>query len=509
MLTHPFNFGAKALPQDDQLVYDEIADVFKWTKFGPAIKTVGYTAPGESDDWMYAMHHIISMSPEVGPENGDFWPPAPLVSGIDTRNYKRTAYVVKKAGLELQAAWRHKPAKTAGVPPKVNKKLAEAGGEAVSVLSLELKNRGLSSSAGEVLHVAVSGTTRNNADYFPDGVVVLQGDGDDAPQKPAQLFFTKLTGDGSDPTLGFQIAPLARRSSIKLRIYLAATVDSVEERDTLKLCAVEIPKADVLLPPAVPAVCQCITSGKLPPATSLQEGATQPSSGATLVKFRGPKAVTAMEKLCNAAVNTASAAGVKTVQTTRQPQSCCQAVTAECLACSLGISVVAYCASTPAAPGCSKAKEFGCCFSFTFADYKPCCLFTEINKRKEKCKKGDGHLSGWNPTCPVSAAEAAKLLNVQAPATPAATTAAPQASWVTGTTGPILTTSSQSAQSDGGWTLSMIVLVVCVMATCLLAQVVLRRRGNRQRTPSGDDVEAVPAMKIPTSFDGGANGPID
>jgi len=102
MLTHPFNWAKlPQLPADDQRIYNEIAKVFGWQKFGPAIKTVGYTAPGESDDWMYGARKIISMSPEVGPESGEFWPPAGLISGINQRNFVRTLYVVRKAGSPL------------------------------------------------------------------------------------------------------------------------------------------------------------------------------------------------------------------------------------------------------------------------------------------------------------------------------------------------------------------------------------------------------------------------
>jgi len=114
MLTHPFNYARKPmLPADDQKIYDEISKVYAWARFGTAIRTVGYTAPGESDDWMYGAAHIISMSPEVGPEEGGFFPPLSAVAGIDTRNFGRTKYVVTKAGLELHASWMHGPADAA------------------------------------------------------------------------------------------------------------------------------------------------------------------------------------------------------------------------------------------------------------------------------------------------------------------------------------------------------------------------------------------------------------
>merc|ERR1719189_3355442 len=102
MLTHPFNWAKKStLPTDDDRIYNEIADVFGWSKFGPASETVGYTTFGESDDWMYGARGIISMSPEVGPESGDFWPDKSLIRKIADQCFTRLLYVVKKAGLEL------------------------------------------------------------------------------------------------------------------------------------------------------------------------------------------------------------------------------------------------------------------------------------------------------------------------------------------------------------------------------------------------------------------------
>eukprot|EP00438_Fugacium_kawagutii_P015052 Skav217575 [mRNA] locus=scaffold129:140816:144846:- [translate_table: standard] len=92
MLTHPYNWAnTDLLPAVDKDVYQEIAQVFRWKKFGTAIQTVGYTATGESDDWMYSKRHIISMSPEVGPESGGFWPPSSQIAGINSRNFERTS----------------------------------------------------------------------------------------------------------------------------------------------------------------------------------------------------------------------------------------------------------------------------------------------------------------------------------------------------------------------------------------------------------------------------------
>lgn len=97
MLTYPFNYAkAPYLPPDDQRIFNELAGVFQWSKMGPAMKVLGYTAPGESDDWLYGAKHIISMSPEVGPEWGDFWPPRKEIAGIDARNFMRIMHMFTK-----------------------------------------------------------------------------------------------------------------------------------------------------------------------------------------------------------------------------------------------------------------------------------------------------------------------------------------------------------------------------------------------------------------------------
>lgn len=108
MLTHPNNYQKEStLPEDDENIYTEIDKVFGYKLFGTAFKAVGYLAYGESDDWLYNKGHnkgpgkIISMSPEVGPEEAGFWPKRKFIKGICERNLPRTSYVVYKAGCEI------------------------------------------------------------------------------------------------------------------------------------------------------------------------------------------------------------------------------------------------------------------------------------------------------------------------------------------------------------------------------------------------------------------------
>ncbi|CAE7612365.1 cpt [Symbiodinium pilosum] len=161
MLTHPFNWATRDLMDaEDKKIYQEIARVFGYKKFGPAIKTVGYTTSGESDDWMYSARHIISMSPEVGPESGGFWPPVSHIAGIDSRNFFRTLYVVGKAGMELHAEWAQQP-----LPASTGLgDLTLAGGLPRNLVRLTISNRGLTDSEGKVLRIAVRGVSKVGAE---------------------------------------------------------------------------------------------------------------------------------------------------------------------------------------------------------------------------------------------------------------------------------------------------------------------------------------------------------
>lgn len=153
MLTHPFNYVDKfVLPSEDQRIFDEFGKAFKWKKVGPAKSLLGYHASGASDDWMYGVKHIFSMSPEIG---HDFWLKRSEIAGINAQNFDRISYLVQKAGLELNVVWKHEqtPQISWNEPPVVKNMFKDN----VSVLQLELINRGLSASGGNSLRIAVSG----------------------------------------------------------------------------------------------------------------------------------------------------------------------------------------------------------------------------------------------------------------------------------------------------------------------------------------------------------------
>lgn len=208
MLTHPYNFAptpdkARLKVPDDNHIYEELQSVFKFDKFGPAIKTVGYTAPGESDDWLYSEKGIISMSPEVGPESGNFFPPAKEIAAIDSRNFDRAMHLVVKSGLQLSTSWKR--------------------GAVDDEVLVELQNAGMSPSAGEAVGVAISG--------LGDAAAVTAEDG-------------PVAASVSSTVLAFKVPPLPRRSRRSLRIRPASSEGSAT------LCALE----------AGAGVCQCLAA---------------------------------------------------------------------------------------------------------------------------------------------------------------------------------------------------------------------------------------------------------
>jgi carboxypeptidase T len=50
---------------------------------GPPALTVGYPVNGSSDDWMFAEPGTFSFTPETGPGNFAFWPPADTIVGLN------------------------------------------------------------------------------------------------------------------------------------------------------------------------------------------------------------------------------------------------------------------------------------------------------------------------------------------------------------------------------------------------------------------------------------------
>jgi len=231
MLTHPFNWARQDLMNvEDKKVYREIAQVFGYKKFGPAIKTVGYTTAGESDDWMYSARHIISMSPEVGPESGGFWPPSATIAAIDARNFDRTMYVVLKAGMELQVEWALQS--SSARPTGVNLPDLSANS-----LKLRIWNRGLTSSYGKVLRIAVHGVASGSAG---DAAVLLAEDG-------SQTSVLTL----ADGMLTWEVPPIPSRSQRDYSIYLTRSLEPAGPRSLLT-CVAEVDTA--------PSACHCTRS---------------------------------------------------------------------------------------------------------------------------------------------------------------------------------------------------------------------------------------------------------
>ncbi|EZG81179.1 putative carboxypeptidase [Gregarina niphandrodes] len=104
--TRPWNCCSnRTLSRRDKQIFTEIAQSLHGIEsFGsaPELKQLGYVATGESDDWMMEEYGTISMSPEIGPEEHEFYPKTfSVVKDINRDNFNRTINVITKAGSEL------------------------------------------------------------------------------------------------------------------------------------------------------------------------------------------------------------------------------------------------------------------------------------------------------------------------------------------------------------------------------------------------------------------------
>jgi len=80
LLIYPFGYEVNVLTPDSAVFDAYGADMTQFNNYsaGTAINTVGYTANGNSDDWMYGeqttKNKILAMTPEVGGFADGFWP---------------------------------------------------------------------------------------------------------------------------------------------------------------------------------------------------------------------------------------------------------------------------------------------------------------------------------------------------------------------------------------------------------------------------------------------------
>ncbi|HRH60668.1 MAG TPA: M14 family zinc carboxypeptidase, partial [Chitinophagaceae bacterium] len=80
VLVLPYSYGTKTFTPDSAEYSDDAQNLVKCNGFsyGIAIQTVGYTANGDSDDWMYGEQgskpKIFAFTPETGSPLDGFWP---------------------------------------------------------------------------------------------------------------------------------------------------------------------------------------------------------------------------------------------------------------------------------------------------------------------------------------------------------------------------------------------------------------------------------------------------
>jgi len=451
MLTHPYNWATReSLPLDDSAVYKEIAKVFRFPTFGPAIKTVGYTASGESDDWMYGVRHIISMSPEVGPESGGFWPSKRLIAGIDTRNFDRTLYVVLKAGMELQVEWSQ-TARGGALPPGP---ASLSGGLPANLLQLRISNRGLSSTAGQALGVAVQGAIRSGA---ASGL----SDKSSAVVAEAGLPVGATLMPESEPVVAFKVQPIARRSQRNLQLFVSRMLEPERgQTRTLLVCVAEVHNT---ASPFDGVVCHCSGPSKLPTVGS--EGHWQSDRES----FKLPSkalAGDATSKLCAHAANATAPAP--------PPVAASSAAASPEAAVSPPVAVEAPAVQVPAA---------------------------EIVQRNSPTESPP-QIPVAQP--PVVQPPVAQLPVARQPESePPVHTAPLPLPVMSAASVPAGVASTPKAVVDDGTMGTMVLLVMGItalcMGACLLTQTFVKTRTSvARRAPSASDFERIPGLKVPS-----------
>ena len=98
LLIHPWGFSDSATEED--ATFKALGNIMiEENNFtlGTGTETVGYVVNGDSDDWMYGDAGIYAMTPEVGPQNFGFWPPANAIDQLNKSSLLmnlRTAHLV-------------------------------------------------------------------------------------------------------------------------------------------------------------------------------------------------------------------------------------------------------------------------------------------------------------------------------------------------------------------------------------------------------------------------------
>lgn len=98
LLIHPWGFSDSATSEDT--TFKALGSIMTEDNnfiIGTGTETVGYVVNGDSDDWMYGAAGIYAMTPEVGPQNYGFWPPANAIDEVNKLSLVmnlRTAHLV-------------------------------------------------------------------------------------------------------------------------------------------------------------------------------------------------------------------------------------------------------------------------------------------------------------------------------------------------------------------------------------------------------------------------------
>jgi len=75
LLIYPWGYNNTSTP--DSLIYTNYGELLSKQNgfhYGLGLETVGYKTNGDSDDWMYGEKDIFSLTPEIGDDEGGFYP---------------------------------------------------------------------------------------------------------------------------------------------------------------------------------------------------------------------------------------------------------------------------------------------------------------------------------------------------------------------------------------------------------------------------------------------------
>lgn len=167
LLIHPWGFSDSATNED--ATFKGLGNIMieeNNFKLGTGTETVGYVVNGDSDDWMYGDAGIYAMTPEVGPQNFGFWPPANAIDQLNKSSLLmnlRTAHLVHSYAQIVDDSPKIISQESGSIPLVLTNYGLASGDVTVSIE--ELENNAEVSYTEQVYSLDHLGTAEVNLDY--------------------------------------------------------------------------------------------------------------------------------------------------------------------------------------------------------------------------------------------------------------------------------------------------------------------------------------------------------